>query len=265
MIRRNLKHLLALVLFGLTASMWAQSSANTTDVQRDRKDLRNDRRDLNKDRKDIRSDQRDLNQDRADRNKDARDINKDQRDLNQDRRERNQDLKKGDTADAAKEQKDINHDKRDLKSDRRDLRADNGDIRKDKKDLHADRKDARKDKKDIRHDRHDLHRDSKRKWHAHIIGKSKSPATPGLFSSREFFCRLFIPFIALRHMDGQRRFEKSAGGIPGLHNNRVRSCCQRQRSIQRTRVRGEFGDIVHVDSHRCNWMSGLGRSNKMNR
>ena len=32
MIRRNLTHLLALVFFGLTASMWAQS-ANPTDVQ----------------------------------------------------------------------------------------------------------------------------------------------------------------------------------------------------------------------------------------
>ena len=46
MIRRNLKHFLALVLFGLTASMWAQSAANTSDVQADRKDLKNDRRDL---------------------------------------------------------------------------------------------------------------------------------------------------------------------------------------------------------------------------
>jgi hypothetical protein len=46
MIRRNLMHLLALVFFGLTASMWAQNAALTTDVQGDRKDLRKDRRDL---------------------------------------------------------------------------------------------------------------------------------------------------------------------------------------------------------------------------
>ena len=53
MIRRNFKYLLALVFFGLTASMWAQNAPSTTDVQSDRKDLRQDRRDLNNDRKDI--------------------------------------------------------------------------------------------------------------------------------------------------------------------------------------------------------------------
>lgn len=74
---------------------------------------------------------------------------------------------------------------------------------------------------------------------------------------------LLVSRARLLYVDGQRRLEKGAGRIPGLHDNGMCSGGERQRRIQRTGVSGKVGYVVYVDPHRRNGMRGLGGRNKM--
>jgi len=76
------------------------------------------------------------------------------------------------------------------------------------------------------------------------------------------FCRREA---CLLNMDRQRRFEYSSGGIPRLYDYRVRSSRKRHRSIERTGIDREFGDVVHINPHCRDGICRFGSSNKMDR